>query len=44
LLNGWYRKTQINNGTLTDKYGNSLDMGPIIGGIIENQINLGDIA
>jgi hypothetical protein len=44
LLNGWYRKTQINNGTLTDKYGNSLDMGPIIGGIIEHQINLGDMA
>jgi ubiquinone biosynthesis protein Coq4 len=44
LLNGWFRKAQINNGTLTDKYGNSLDMGPIIGGIIENQINLGDIA
>ncbi len=44
LLNGWYRKAQIDNGTLTDKYGNSLDMGPIVGGIIENQINLGDIA
>jgi hypothetical protein len=43
LLNGWYRKTEIDNGTLTDKYGNSLDMGPIVGGIIENQINLGDI-
>jgi hypothetical protein len=41
---GWYRQSTIDFGLVTDKYGNKLDMGIISSGIIEHQINFGEIA
>lgn len=43
-LDGWYRQDSISHGEITDKYGNSLDMGDIQVGIIEHQIDFGEIA
>lgn len=43
LADGWYRASNIDCGYIDDKYGNSLDMGNITGGIIEIQADLGDI-
>ena len=43
-LDGWYRQGSMNHGEITDKYGNSLDMGNIQVGIIEHQIDFGEIA
>lgn len=43
-LDGWYRQDNISHGEITDKYGNSLDMGDILVGIIEHQIDFGEIA
>ena len=43
-LDGWYRLGSMDHGEITDKYGNSLDMGDILIGIIEHQIDFGEIA
>ena len=43
-LDGWYRNGDMDHGEITDKYGNSLDMGNISVGIIEHQIDFGEIA
>ncbi len=41
---GWYRQSTVDFGSVTDKYGNKLDMGIISSGIIEHQIDFGEIA
>jgi hypothetical protein len=41
---GWWRQEAIDHGTITDKYGNSLDLGDLAVGIIEHQIDFGEIA
>lgn len=41
---GWYRNGDMDHGEITDKYGNSLNMGDILVGIIEHQIDFGEIA
>lgn len=43
-LDGWYRNGDMDHGEITDKYGNSLDLGDISVGIIEHQIDFGEIA
>ncbi len=43
LNDGWHRQDKIDFGSITDKYGASLDMGTMEGGIIEADINLGSI-
>jgi hypothetical protein len=41
LMDGWYRKPIIDCGLITDKYGNSIDLGDIGVGIIETAPNMG---
>lgn len=41
---GWWRQSAMDHGDITDKYGNSLDMGNISVGIIEHQIDFGEFA
>lgn len=38
---GWFRFAKVNFGSVTDKYGNNLNMGTIDPGIINRNINLG---
>ena len=40
---GWHRPSRIDCGYITDKYGNSIDMGSIGVGIIEIQADFGSI-
>lgn len=41
LMDGWYRKPVIEGGLITDKYGNSIDLGDIGVGIIETAPDMG---